>query len=139
MDLEFNTKDICLVLPQAIAASAVSADERKIETKGAGALKIRVLGKGFIAGKAVSFALKGGNTIATSEANIITTVVPVADADGYIDSTYYVKVPTDIYQIVRGEATVAADAGETAVVAVDIELHQLRESTNLTETPELYS
>jgi len=137
-DLEFNTKNIISVLPQAIAAGAASADARVIETKMAEELKIRVLAKGVAAGKALTYALTGGNTVATSGDNAVKSVAPVADASGNIDATYYVKTPGDIYAYITGELTAAADAGATVVASVDIELGKLKASTNL-NTPELYA
>jgi len=139
IDLEFNTKNICLVTPQAIAAGVATADGRVVESKGSRALKIRVLAAGVTAGQAVTFLLKGGNTYATRAGTTVTTVAPVADANGIIDATYYVKVPTTVYQFLTGEATPAAGAGQSVVASVDVEMASLRESSNLTETPELYS
>lgn len=139
MDLEFNTKNVLLVTPQALAASAASSDSRKIESKGSRLIKIRVLASGVASGKAVSVAITGGNTLATVGDNEVDTVAPVANASGIIDATYYVKTPTTIYQFLTGEATPASDAGASSVVSVDIELSGLRESSNLTETPELYA
>ncbi|KUK49419.1 MAG: hypothetical protein XE08_0276 [Parcubacteria bacterium 32_520] len=138
MDLEFNTKNISLVLPQAITAGATTDDGRIILTRGARALKIRLLAKGVAAGKLVTFVLKGGSTVATVEDNIIKTVEKAADANGVIDYSEYVKTPTEIYKYITGEATAAADAGSTVVVSVDVELTGLRESTNLKETPTQY-
>ena len=138
-DLEFNTKNIISVLPQAIAAGAASSDGRTIETKGARILKIRILATGVAAGKAVSYALTGGATYATRGDNAITTKAPTADANGNIDATYYVKTPTTIYGFITGELTVAADAGASVVASVDIEAAQLRGSTNLSDSVELYS
>lgn len=139
MDLEFNTKNICLVTPQAIAAGASSADGRTVESKGARSVKIRVIAKGVTSGKAVTFVLTGGDTYATRTGSAVKTVAPVANASGIIDATYYVKDPTIIYPFITGEATAAADAGATVVASVDIELEGLRESSNLTETPKLYA
>lgn len=139
MDLEFNTKNVSLVLPQAIAASASSADGRIILTRGARALKIRLLAKGVTAGKKVTFTLTGGKTLAAVGDNEIKAVVGTADATGLIDTSAYVKVPQDIYKYITGTATPAADAGASVVAAVDVELTGLRESTNLKETPALYA
>ncbi|MCK9320313.1 hypothetical protein [Methanoculleus sp.] len=139
MDLEFNTKNISLVLPQAIAAAATTDDGRIILTRGARAIKIRLLAKGVTAGKVVTFVLKGGSTVATVEDNEIKTVTGTADANGLIDTTGYLKVPTSIYKYITGEATAAADAGASVVASVDVELTGLRESTNLKEKPALYA
>ena len=139
IDLEFNTKNICLVTPQAIAAGATTTVGRTVESKGARGVKIRVLARGVASGKAVTFVLKGGDTYATRTGTTLKTVAPVANSAGIIDATYYLKDPIQVLAFITGEATAAADAGATVVASVDVEMTGLRESSNLTETPELYA